>query len=198
MCANIRIAFEVARMASLRSQARSMRVDIGLGLPVPYTLDDVFPDLAVVGSELASQMSRFPEIHVELELGRYLVADCGIYIVRIVGIKASRGKSFIITDGGIQHFARFALIRRNHTVMIVDPASKYPECHTGPYCVVGHSCTPLDILADNVFLHRIPQIGDYLAVLCTGAYGKTLGFTSFLTHPPARELIRFGSHFEFS
>lgn len=47
--------------------------------------------------------SRLADCRIVFELGRYLVAEAGVYVTRVVDAKRSRGKTFLITDGGMNH-----------------------------------------------------------------------------------------------
>jgi diaminopimelate decarboxylase len=193
---NVKHAVDVVLKLAQRWDVRhsDFLVDFGLGLGVPYTFFEPFLDLRSLARGIDIILHGTGLSSRALELGRYLVSECGIYISQVVDIKVSRGKTFVITDGGFHHFSRFAILGRRHTLLLVDGD---PSCYLGPtlqqsYTVTGIACTPIDILADEVHFHREPKIGDFIALLCAGAYGKSLGVAQFLSHPPADELFRAG------
>ena len=67
-----------------------------------------------------------PDAHVVVELGRYIVGECGIYVTRIVDRKQSRGKTFLVVDGGLHHQLAASgnfgqVIRRNYPVAVGGP-----------------------------------------------------------------------------
>lgn len=169
-------------------------LNIGGGFGIPYFPKDVPLDLARVGDHLATQMPRLeaelPEARVIVELGRYIVGECGIYVSWIVDRKESRGQVFLITDGGLNHQLAASgnfgqVIRRNYPVAI---GNRMDQRSTDVVNVVGCLCTPLDLLADKVELPRA-DIGDLVVVFQSGAYGLTASPTAFLSHPAPSEVL---------
>jgi diaminopimelate decarboxylase len=57
--------------------------------------------------------------------------------------------------------------------------------------IVGHLCTPLDVLARSVELPKA-EVGDVIAIFQSGAYGASASPTNFLGHPAAREVLLSG------
>src|SRR5690606_30646606 len=82
-------------------------VNLGGGFGIPYFPGDARLDLVPVGDNLAQladeATTRMPGARLALELGRYLVGEAGIYVCRVVDRKASRGQTFLICDGGLNH-----------------------------------------------------------------------------------------------
>jgi diaminopimelate decarboxylase len=103
--------------------------------------------------------------------------------------KESRGKTFLVVDGGLHHQLAASgnfgqVIRRNYPVAIdVDPGGQMEKVS-----VVGCLCTPLDLLADDVALPET-EIGDLIVVFQAGAYGLTASPTAFLGHPEPVEVL---------
>jgi len=169
-------------------------LNIGGGFGIPYFPKDIPLDLARVGDQLAAQMPRLeaelPEARVIVELGRYIVGECGIYVSRIVDRKESRGQVFLITDGGLNHQLAASgnfgqVIRRNYPLAI---GNRMDGQSSDVVNVVGCLCTPLDLLADKVELPRA-EIGDLVVVFQSGAYGLTASPTAFLSHPAPSEVL---------
>jgi diaminopimelate decarboxylase len=169
-------------------------VNIGGGFGIPYFPKDKPLDLKVTGSYLAGIIPRLraklPEARVIVELGRYIVGECGIYVSRIVDRKDSRGTTFLVTDGGLNHQLAASgnfgqVIRRNYPVAIGNRVTN-PEEET--VTVVGCLCTPLDLLADKIALPRA-DVGDLFVVFQSGAYGMSASPTAFLGHPPPVEVL---------
>jgi diaminopimelate decarboxylase len=125
-----------------------------------------------------------------IELGRYLVGECGVYVTRVLDRKVSRGKTYLVVDGGMHHQLAASgnfgqAIRRNYPVIVGNRAdSALDENAT----VVGCLCTPLDLLADDV---KLPQadIDDLIVIFQQGAYGLTASPTAFLGHPAPAEVL---------
>ena len=123
-------------------------------------------------------------------LGRYLVGEAGVYVCKVIDKKVSRGKTFLITDGGMHHHLAASgnlgqIIRKNYPVMIANRAEGLiKETAT----IVGPLCTPLDLLADNIELPKA-QEGDLIAIFQSGAYGLTSSPLRFLSHPAPTEIL---------
>ena len=170
-------------------------VNIGGGLGVPYFPGDVPVDVAHVGGELARSLSQSAlaqngNTRFAMELGRYLVAEAGVYLTRIVDVKQSHGEDFAIVDGGLHHQLAASgnfgtVIRRNYPIAI---ANHFDAPATHIVHVAGCLCTPLDKLGDAVLLPA-PSVGDLVAIFMAGAYGASASPAAFLGHPAARELI---------
>lgn len=170
-------------------------LNLGGGFGIPYASRDQRLDLDQVGRNLAELMAelirpRLPEARVVIELGRYLVGEAGVYVTRVVDRKESRGKTFLVVDGGLHHqlaaTGNFGqVIRRNYPLTV---ANRLDEPPTETVSVVGCLCTPLDLLGDDVKLPEA-QIGDLVAVFQSGAYGLTASPTAFLSHPAPAEVL---------
>ncbi|MEX2455416.1 MAG: pyridoxal-dependent decarboxylase, exosortase A system-associated [Rhodospirillaceae bacterium] len=169
-------------------------LNIGGGFGIPYFPGDTPLDLAPIADNLAGLMDRVrSELgapRVVIELGRYIVGEAGIYVSRIVDRKISRGRVFLITDGGLHHQLAASgnfgqVIRKNYPVAIGNRMGE-PAVETAD--VVGCLCTPLDLLGDKVELPEA-QVGDLFVVFQSGAYGLTASPTAFLSHPAPVEVL---------
>jgi diaminopimelate decarboxylase len=170
-------------------------LNIGGGFGVPYFPRDRPLDLSSIGDNLAHLAAdvvapTFAQARMIVELGRYLVSECGIYVTRIVDRKQSRGKTFLVVDGGLHHQLAATgnlgqVIRRNYPLAIADRIDAEPA---ETVSVVGCLCTPLDLLGADV---RLPHadVDDLVVVFHAGAYGLTASPTAFLGHPPPREVL---------
>lgn len=182
-----------ARLAEAVGQAPP-HVNLGGGFGVPYFAGDAPVDVEAIGAALSAAMTSRPAIleqtHFAIELGRWLVAEAGVYLTRIVDRKTSRGETFLITDGGLHHqlaaSGNFgAVVRRNYPIALADRMGAEP---TETVNVVGCLCTPLDRLGDQVSLPR-GDVGDVIAIFLAGAYGRSASPENFLGHPPPREVV---------
>lgn len=175
-------------------------LNLGGGFGIPYAPRDRPLELAPIGANLAELMdtrirSHLPSARVVIELGRYLVGEAGVYLTRVVDRKESRGKTYLVVDGGLHHQLAASgnfgqVIRRNYPVHVASRTGRESpdESPDETVDVVGCLCTPLDLLADNVSLPRT-RIGDLVAVFCAGAYGLTASPTAFLGHPAPSEVL---------
>ena len=169
-------------------------LNIGGGLGIPYFPGEQPVDLAAVGASLAQVQKlaagSLPEAELIVELGRYLVGEAGYYVCRVIDRKLSRGKVFLVTDGGLHHHLAASgnfgqVLRKNYPVVI---GNRVGAGQTERASVVGPLCTPLDLLADNMEL-AVAGPGDLVVVLQSGAYGFTASPRSFLSHPEPAELL---------
>ncbi len=168
-------------------------VNLGGGFGIPYFAGEQPLDVEQVAKALAaalegrSAMLRSSEFAIEL--GRWLVGECGVYLTTIVDRKVSHGKLFLITDGGMHHQLAASgnfgqVVRRNYPVAI---ATRWNQPAREEASIVGCLCTPLDRLADDVMIPEA-DVGDLVAVFMAGAYGLTASPQAFLDQQPAREM----------
>ena len=170
-------------------------VNIGGGFGIPYSKRDQPLDLGPIGENLAKLIDGLvapllPDASVVVELGRYLVGEAGAYVTRVVDRKVSRGKTFLVVDGGLHHQLAASgnfgqVVRRNYPVAVGNRMDD-ERCET--VSVVGCLCTPLDLLGDDVALPPA-QVGDLIVVFQAGAYGLTASPTAFLSHPAPAEIL---------
>ena len=170
-------------------------LNIGGGFGIPYFEQDEPLDLPAVGAALGELVEgtlrpALPGTDVHVELGRYLVGECGVYVTRVVDRKESRGRVFLVVDGGLHHQLAASgnfgqVIRRNYPLAIGTRMGARADATAS---VVGCLCTPLDLLGDQV---RLPEaeIGDLVVVFQAGAYGLTASPTAFLGHPAPAEVL---------
>ncbi|HEX9010345.1 MAG TPA: alanine racemase [Holophagaceae bacterium] len=159
------------------------QIDLGGGLGIPYAPEEAPLDLARFGQGLSDLLAAHPWFTGELilEPGRFLAGPCGVYLARVVRIKASRGARFAILEGGINHLIRPLLTGQAFPVKVVEKAGGEV-----PYTLAGPLCTSLDRLGDVVLPELAP--GDLLALGQAGAYGLNEGMTHFLSHPVPPEV----------
>jgi diaminopimelate decarboxylase len=170
-------------------------LNLGGGFGIPYFDKDRPLDLPVIAENLAGLLAgsirpRLPQARVVIELGRYLVGECGVYVTRVLDRKQSRGRTYLVVDGGLHHQLAASgnfgqVIRRNYPVAI---GNRIDQPSTEPVTVVGCLCTPLDVLGDNLPLPPA-EIGDLVVIFQAGAYGLTASPTAFLSHPAPVEVL---------
>lgn len=170
-------------------------VNLGGGFGIPYFDKDQPLDLPGIGANLADLLDtaiepNLPGARLVIELGRYIVGECGVYVTRVVDRKESRDRQYLVVDGGLHHQLAASgnfgqVIRRNYPIAI---GNRLYERADEAVTVVGCLCTPLDLLGDNV---RLPhaEIGDLIVLFQAGAYGLTASPTAFLGHPPPVEVL---------
>jgi diaminopimelate decarboxylase len=194
LCEAQRKTVELALRVADEATTPLRYLNIGGGFGIPYFERDEPLDLAAIGDNLEGLMGgvvrpAMPDARVVVELGRYIVGECGVYVTRVVDRKESRGKTFLVVDGGLHHQLAASgnfgqVIRRNYPVAI----GGYDSGPTETVSVVGCLCTPLDLLAADADLPRA-DVGDLVVVFQAGAYGLTASPTAFLSHPAPVEVL---------
>jgi len=192
-CRNI---FELAlQTADLAGMPLEM-VDFGGGFGVPYFEKMEEFDLESFGEgfqQLLAQYRPDPRLsgcRFVFELGRYLVADAGVYVTRVVDVKGMKGKTFVTTDGGMNHHLTATgnmgqVFRKAYPLLNLSRMEREPG---EGVAVVGPCCTPLDTFGTNIPLGE-PRVGDLIGVFHSGAYGYSASNLGFLSHPTPAEVL---------
>jgi diaminopimelate decarboxylase len=197
-----RHGLEIARRVVKRLGRPLRTLDFGGGLGIPYFAHEQELHLECLRSGLAA---LFEEVNHErcfegtqflVEPGRFLAGEAGVYLTRISDIKISRGKKFLIVDGGMNHHLAASgnlgqTIKRNYPIALVNkltaPAGEAVD-------IVGPLCTPLDTLARGIVLPPA-EIGDLVGIFQSGAYGRSASPVGFLSHPLPEEIwVDAGEH----
>jgi diaminopimelate decarboxylase len=192
-CRNI---FEIALEAADYAEGPLEMIDFGGGFGVPYFEKMSEFDLRSFGDgfrELLSTYRSDPRLEgcrFLFELGRYLVADAGVYVTRAVDVKRTRGKTFVVTDGGMNHHLTATgnmgqVFRKSYPLLNLTRMSGVPE---EGVAVAGPCCTPLDTFGSNIPLAD-PEVGDLIGVFYSGAYGFSASNLGFLSHPAPAEVL---------
>ncbi len=195
-------AVEIAkRVASLTGEPVST-IDLGGGLGIPYFAHEKELDLEAVGRgareliESAESDKPLSGCRFIVEPGRFLAGPAGVYVARVRSVKACRGTTFVVLDGGMNHHLAASgnlgqVVRRDYPIVNLSRAAEAPD---ETVVVAGPLCTPIDTLGRKVKLAR-PRVGDLIGILQSGAYGLTASPINFLTHPtPAEVLVRDGQY----
>jgi diaminopimelate decarboxylase len=123
-----------------------------------------------------------------IELGRYLVAEAGVYVTRVVDVKRSRGRTFAVADGGMHHHLA-ATGNMGQVFRKPYPLLNLSRSGTGGWVTLaGPCCTPLDVFGTDLPLDPV-EVGDLIGIFCSGAYGYSASSLHFLSHPTPSELL---------
>lgn len=168
-------------------------LNVGGGFGVPYFPGDAPLAVEQIGAALAplcEQAAARGLGALVVELGRYLVAEAGVYVSRVTDRKTSRGRTYLVVDGGLHHNLAASgnfgqVLRKNYPVAI---GNRLGSERTESQTVVGPLCTPLDILADRMELAPA-EPGDLVVVFMAGAYGPSASPARFLSHPDVVEVL---------
>jgi diaminopimelate decarboxylase len=171
-------------------------IDFGGGFGVPYFEKMEEFDLNRFGQGFQQLLKiyrsdpRLEGCRFIFELGRYLVAEAGIYVTQVVDVKQMRGKTFVVTDGGMNHHLTATgnmgqVFRKSYPLLNLSRVGGEPE---ETVAVAGPCCTPLDMFGTNIPLAE-PEVGDLIGVFYSGAYGFSASNLGFLSHPAPAEVL---------
>jgi len=187
--------FRIAREIETTTSLTCTTINLGGGFGVSHGETDHEMDIDALAVDLLPILRSFHRSSkatraIVFELGRFLTANAGIYIARVISSKKSRGKTFFMVDGGLHHHLAAAgtfgaALRSNYMLRNLSrPDAPKVRC-----IVAGPSCNPTDLLAIDVELSK-PEHGDLIAVLKAGSYGFTASPLLFLGRPTPAELVR--------
>lgn len=194
ICEGQQKSYELALRLTAHAPTPVRFLNLGGGFGIPYFPGEQDLDLTRIGENLAQLVTRaaveMPEAKLVIELGRYLVGEAGIYVTKVVDRKVSRGQTYLVVDGGLNHHLSASgnfgqVIRKNYPVAIGNRMDSEPRENVS---VVGPLCTPLDLLADKMEL-PVAQPGDLVVIFQSGAYGASASPQRFLGHPEVIEVL---------
>jgi diaminopimelate decarboxylase len=165
-------------------------LDIGGGFSVPYGVPGARAEYEKLRIELANELDRtFSDWRagaprIACESGRYLVGDAGTLVCGVVNVKESRGRRFVVLDGGINTFGGMSGLGRLLPAAVELAGVPATETVT----LAGPLCTPGDVLGKNVEVPRL-RPGDLVEIPNAGAYGPTASLLAFLGRPAPAEVV---------
>jgi diaminopimelate decarboxylase len=172
-------------------------ISAGGGLSIPYRAGDASIDTAhyhglwdAARRRIAQQ--RGHAIHLEIEPGRFLVAESGVLLAEVRATKAMGSRFFALVDAGFNELVRPAMYGAHHeiSVLAADDAPRVvrPTTVAGPLCESGDVFTQAE---GGVMLSRDlpePQVGDLLVFHDAGAYGASMS-SNYNSRPLAAEVL---------
>jgi diaminopimelate decarboxylase len=162
-------------------------LDLGGGLGIPYNDQDP-PPLPLVYAEIVKEVTQGIDCQLIFEPGRLLVGNAGILVTRVIYVKRSEGRIFVIVDAGMNDLIRPALYEAYHTIV---PVVADNNVETELVDVVGPVCETGDIFAEQRLL-KLPKAGDLLVFRTAGAYGASMAST-YNARPLLAEVMVHGS-----
>jgi diaminopimelate decarboxylase len=180
----------VRLIADLRRDGHGIRyIDLGGGLGIEYHLDKAFAPAEKVlqyAGALIPAVRKAGDLTLLLEPGRFLVAQAGTLLARVLYVKKNGAKTFVIVDAAMNDLIRPALYQAHHEIL---PVRKPRSSRKTTVDVVGPVCETGDFLARDRELPALRQ-GDLVAILDAGAYGMSLA-SNYNSRPrPAEVLVR--------
>ena len=156
-------------------------IDMGGGLGIKYGNSNVIsPD-----DYAKAITSHLPKGHVLiLEPGRFMTAETGILVTKVVYVKKTAKKNFIIVDAGMNDLVRPAIYDAYHEIIPV--LKKKGTLHN--WNIAGPICESADVFAKD---RKFPPVveGDYIAILCAGAYGYSMSSNYNMRPRPAEVIV---------
>jgi diaminopimelate decarboxylase len=145
-------------------------VDVGGGLGVRYHNEKV-PAVRAFAEAVAPPVAQ-AGLMLVCEPGRFLVANAGVLVTRVLYRKHAGGRDYVIVDAGMTDFVRPSHYNAHHEIVPLKDGDRPEEL----FNVVGPVCESGDFLALD---RKLPPVepGEYLAVLGTGAYGFVMSST---------------------
>jgi diaminopimelate decarboxylase len=166
---------------SLRQEGFKVpNLDLGGGLGVDYKTAKInFFDYG----KTISDVFKGHDYSLSIEPGRSLVANSGILLTKVIYLKKTKSKNFIIVDGAMNDFIRPTLYNAHHNVEPVNLSKSGLE----KFDIVGPICETGDYFAKDALLSK-PIEGQLLAIFSTGAYGSVMS-SMYNSRVPANEVL---------
>ncbi|MEY2747771.1 MAG: hypothetical protein RL112_2813 [Planctomycetota bacterium] len=187
--------------AAVRALARELgpelrRVSAGGGLPIPYRADEAPFDVARycqawLAAKRGIEADLGRSIELEVEPGRRLVAECGVLVARVRGVKRQGAQEYVLVDAGFNALLRPAMYGSWHEIELLGArtdAPRAPRLVAGPLCESGDMWTQGP--GGEIEPRMLPAAkeGDLLVVHDAGAYGASMSST-YNGHPLAPEVL---------
>ena len=145
-------------------------VNLGGGLGINYKEPDLnlIPDFKSYFEIFKKNLIFFDNQKIHFELGRSIVGQCGFLFSRILYLKKSFNKHFVIIDAGMTELIRPALYNAQHHIENLSSNKKEIK-----YDIVGPLCESSDTFAKDYYLNE-SKIGDLIVIRSSGAYGEVM------------------------
>ncbi len=173
-------------IGELRQDGHDIRyVDAGGGLGIEYGVEDfdAAGQVAAYAAALA-EAGVGAGLHLLLEPGRFIVAQAGGLLTRVLYVKENGAKTFVITDAGMNDLIRPSLYQAHHEIWPV----KQGRGAQARVDVVGPVCESGDFFARDRAMAKVKP-GDLVLLLDAGAYGMSLSSNYNTRARPAEVLV---------
>jgi diaminopimelate decarboxylase len=184
--------------AAKRMGPRLQVISAGGGLPIPYRKEQARIDIAAYHGLWDKARKTIEReighpVSLEVEPGRYLVAESCSLLTRIRSVKSSGGNRFYLVDAGFDTLVRPAMYGAYHEISIC-PADGRAVEQAQDVIVAGPLCESGDVFTQEeggvVATRKLPeaQVGDYLILHDAGAYGAAMS-SNYNTRRLAPEVL---------
>jgi len=168
-------------------------IDLGSGFKVPYKEDDQETDVNTLGRKVAEAARQFEKeqgksVEIWFEPGKYLVSECGSFIVKANVIKQTTATVFVGVNSGFNHLIRPMFYDSYHRISNISN----PNGPKRIYTVVGNICETDTFAWDRVISETSES--DLLVFHNAGAYGFEMSSNFNSRLKPAEVMIKDGKY----
>ncbi|MBG6028609.1 diaminopimelate decarboxylase [Proteus mirabilis] len=184
----------------LTSQVDIQAISAGGGLSTPYQEGDATVDLDHYFSLWDKARHRIAQhlghsVELEIEPGRFLVAESGVLISQVRAVKSMGSRHYVLVDAGFSDLMRPAMYGSYHHISVLDSHGQIkPMTELQETIVAGPLCESGDVFTQEeggmVTPRLLPQaqVGDYLVIHDTGAYGASMS-SNYNSRPLIPEVL---------
>ena len=144
-------------------------IDLGGGLGVPYKIGEEVPNPQQYGQLVSEIAADMQDIKFIFEPGRMIMANAGVLVTKVLLVKKTAHRNFIVVDAAMNDLVRPAMYHAEHEIVSVEQQTG----DTHKFDIVGPVCETSDVFARNIELAE-PQEGDILVLRSAGAYGAVM------------------------
>ena len=165
-----------------------MIIDFGGGIGIDYSRANIQFEIESYFAEMKELIDKysFHSKEIILELGTYIVGECGYYTTKIIDIKKIKGMKHVVTAGGFHHIRLPVATHRKSPVFIINNNEKhfceFQICVDKEVVNIdGPLCMDEDRLSWDEYIEKA-EIGDYVVITQAGAYCYSAAGLLFLSH----------------
>lgn len=167
------------------------RLDLGGGFGVSYKGDAYArpKDFAPVIAEMTKDLQA-KGVRIQLEPGRYVAAEAGTLVTKVLFVKKSGGYNFVMVDAGMNDLIRPALYQAYHPIKL----ARVSSAKEMPCVIAGPVCESSDVFARDRMLPDDIQRGDVLEIGYAGAYGFAMSSQYNARNRLAEVMVQGNTH----
>jgi diaminopimelate decarboxylase len=189
-----------AMVEQVQAVGRDVRaVSAGGGLPVAYRDGDAGIDVDAyfeIWDRARRDIERTVEhdVSLEIEPGRYLLAEAGQLIAEVRAVKQTTLSRFALVDAGFNDLVRPSMYGSYHEISVVHRDGTVASGPLQPTVVGGPLCESGDVFTQEeggiVVPRDLPdvEVGDYVVFHDAGAYGSSMA-SNYNTRGLAPEVL---------